>query len=219
MGGFTLRTMYFADRRTSHRQSSPVGYLPHLLERPGDPRCDLRAAQGTSAVSLVSRRVHMTRTPSAFTVVTTSALPYRRLLRRHQLQISTGTLKMKYFDVAAQVPLGAHNVGVQYSQRDNGAAWAWTPPVGYTAPTAAQLVSRWSIGGGKHVSLVYDYVLEAYAVLRVLLFDEERNGRQAQHPGHRPDPSLLIEATDRERALRRLFAHCSRTMSVQRKYV
>jgi len=72
-------------------------------------------------------------------------------------KLSTGTLKMKYFDVAAQVPLGAHNVGVQYSQRDNGAAWAWTPPVGYTAPTAAQLVSRWSIGGGKHVSLVYDY--------------------------------------------------------------
>jgi predicted porin len=72
-------------------------------------------------------------------------------------KLATGTLKMKYFDVAAQVPLGAHNVGLQYSQRDNGAAWAWTPPVGYTAPTAAQLVSRWSIGGGKHVSFVYDY--------------------------------------------------------------
>ena len=55
------------------------------------------------------------------------------------------------------MPLGAHNLGAQYSQRDNGAAWAWTPPVGYTAPTAAQLVSRWTIGGGTHVSLVYDY--------------------------------------------------------------
>ena len=74
-------------------------------------------------------------------------------------KLATGTLKMKYFDVAAQVPLGAHNVGLQYSQRDNGAAWAWTPPVGYTAPTAAQLVSRWSIGGGKHVAFVYDYTL------------------------------------------------------------
>lgn len=72
-------------------------------------------------------------------------------------KLSTGTLKMKYFDVAAQVPLGAHNVGVQYSQRDNGAAWAWTPPVGYTAPTAAQLLANWTVGGGKHVALVYDY--------------------------------------------------------------
>ncbi|MBL8311145.1 MAG: porin [Burkholderiales bacterium] len=72
-------------------------------------------------------------------------------------KLATGTLKMKYFDVAAQVPLGAHNVGVQYSQRDNGAAWAWTPPVGYTAPTAAQLLANWTVGGGKHVALVYDY--------------------------------------------------------------
>ena len=29
--------------------------------------------------------------------------------------------------------------------------------MGYSAPTAAQLVSRWSIGGGKHISVVYDY--------------------------------------------------------------
>lgn len=72
-------------------------------------------------------------------------------------KLSTGTLKMKYFDVAAQVPLGAHNVGVQYSQRDNGAAWAWNPPVGYSAPTAAQLLANWTVGGGKHVALVYDY--------------------------------------------------------------
>lgn len=72
-------------------------------------------------------------------------------------KLASGTLRMRYFDVAAQVPMGAHNFGVQYSQRDNGAAWAWTPPVGYSAPTAAQLVSRWSIGGGKHISVVYDY--------------------------------------------------------------
>ena len=54
--------------------------------------------------------------------------------------------------------------------------------------------------------LVYDYiVLEAYAVLRVLLFDEERNGRQAQHAGYRPDPSLLIESTDRKGRLGAFF--------------
>ena len=35
-------------------------------------------------------------------------------------KLPTGTLKMKYFDVAVQVPLGAHNLGLQYSQRDNG---------------------------------------------------------------------------------------------------
>lgn len=64
---------------------------------------------------------------------------------------------MKYFDVAVQVPLGAHNLGLQYSQRDNGTAWAYAAPVGYTAPTVATLVSKWSIGGGKHTSLVYDY--------------------------------------------------------------
>ncbi len=72
-------------------------------------------------------------------------------------KLSTGTLKMKYWDTAVQVPLGAHNIGLQYSQRDNGAAWAWTPPVGFAAPTAATLVSNWTNGGGKHISLVYDY--------------------------------------------------------------
>ena len=72
-------------------------------------------------------------------------------------KLATGTLKMKYFEVGAQVPLGAHNVGVQYSQRDNGAAWAYNPPVGYTAPTLATLRSNWTVGGGKHISLVYDY--------------------------------------------------------------
>jgi predicted porin len=72
-------------------------------------------------------------------------------------KLATGTLKAKYFDVAVQVPLGAHNVGLQYSQRDNGASWAYTTPVGFTAPTLATLRSNWSVGGGKHVSLVYDY--------------------------------------------------------------
>ncbi len=72
-------------------------------------------------------------------------------------KLASGSLKAKYFDVAVQVPLGAHNVGVQYSQRDNGAAWAYSPPIGYTAPTLTTLRNNWSIGGGKHVSLVYDY--------------------------------------------------------------
>ena len=72
-------------------------------------------------------------------------------------KLAGGTLKMKYFDVAVQVPFGASNVGLQYSQRDNGAAWAYSPPVGFAAPTLATLRSNWSIGGGKHVSLVYDY--------------------------------------------------------------
>ena len=72
-------------------------------------------------------------------------------------KLATGTLKMKYFDTAVQVPLGASTIGLQYSQRDNGTAWAYSPPVGYAAPTVATLISRWTIGGGKHVSLVYDY--------------------------------------------------------------
>ncbi len=72
-------------------------------------------------------------------------------------KLAGGTLKMKYFDVGVQVPFGASNIGLQYSQRDNGAAWAYSPPVGFAAPTLATLRSNWSIGGGKHVSLVYDY--------------------------------------------------------------
>ena len=72
-------------------------------------------------------------------------------------KLPTGTLKAKYFDTAVQVPFGASTIGLQYSQRDNGTAWAYSPPVGYAAPTVATLISRWTIGGGKHVSLVYDY--------------------------------------------------------------
>lgn len=72
-------------------------------------------------------------------------------------KLPTGTLKMKYFDAAVQVPFGASTASLQYSQRDNGAAWAYSPPVGYTAPTVAQLINNWSVGGGKHIALVYDY--------------------------------------------------------------
>ncbi len=72
-------------------------------------------------------------------------------------KLATGTLKMKYFDAAVQVPFGASTASLQYGQRDNGAAWAWNPPVGYSAPTVATLISRWTVGGGKHISLVYDY--------------------------------------------------------------
>ena len=72
-------------------------------------------------------------------------------------KLAGGTLKMKYFDTAVQVPFGASTVSLQYSQRDNGAAWAYSPPVGFAAPTLATLRSNWTIGGGKHVSLVYDY--------------------------------------------------------------
>ena len=72
-------------------------------------------------------------------------------------KLAGGTLKMKYFDVGVQVPFGASNVGLQYSQRDNGAAWSYSPPVGFAAPTLATLRSNWSIGGGKHVAFVYDY--------------------------------------------------------------
>ena len=76
-------------------------------------------------------------------------------------KLSTGTLKMKYFDAAVQVPFGASTASLQYSQRDNGTSWAYTPPVGYAAPTVATLVSRWSIGGGKHVAFVYDYAFSS----------------------------------------------------------
>ena len=72
-------------------------------------------------------------------------------------KLATGTLKMKYFDTAVQVPFGASTISLQYSQRDNGTAWAYSPPVGYAAPTLATLRTNWTIGGGKHVSLVYDY--------------------------------------------------------------
>ena len=72
-------------------------------------------------------------------------------------KLSTGTLKMKYFDTAVQVPFGASTASLQYSQRDNGASWAYSPPVTLSAPTVAELISRWTIGGGKHIALVYDY--------------------------------------------------------------
>ncbi len=72
-------------------------------------------------------------------------------------KLPTGTLKMKYFDAAVQVPFGASTASLQYSQRDNGAAWAYSPPVGYAAPTVSSLINNWTLGGGKHISLVYDY--------------------------------------------------------------
>jgi len=73
-------------------------------------------------------------------------------------KLPTGTLKMKYFDTAVQVPFGASTASLQYSQRDNGASWAFNPPVApQSGATLATLISRWTIGGGKHVSLVYDY--------------------------------------------------------------
>ena len=74
-------------------------------------------------------------------------------------KLATGTLKTKYWDVGAQVPMGAANFGLQYSQRDNGTAWAWSPAVSYTAPTAAALNANWTNGGGKHISFVADYRL------------------------------------------------------------
>ena len=95
-------------------------------------------------------------------------------------KVSTGTLKAKYWELGAQVPFGAANLGVQYSQRDNGTAFAYSAPVGYVAPAnLAAINAGWSNGGGKHLAIVGDYAMskrtKAYAYFSNL--KNETNGK------------------------------------------
>ena len=75
-------------------------------------------------------------------------------------KVSSGALKAKYWELGAQVPLGALNLGAQYSARDNGTAFAYSAPLG-TSITAATPIKTirdsWTVGGGKHFALVADY--------------------------------------------------------------
>lgn len=98
-------------------------------------------------------------------------------------KVASGSLKAKYWEFGAQVPVGAANFGVQYSQRDNGTAWAYVAPVGYSitaATTIATIRSNWSVGGGKHLAAVADYSFskrtQAYAYFSNL--KNETNGKQ-----------------------------------------
>lgn len=79
-------------------------------------------------------------------------------------KVASGALKAKYFELGAQVPMGAANFGLQYSQRDNGTAWAYVAPVGYAIPAGTATLSQianirnnWTRGGGKHLAFVTDY--------------------------------------------------------------
>lgn len=79
-------------------------------------------------------------------------------------KVASGTLKAKYWELGGQVPMGAANFGLQYSQRDNGTAWAYSVPVGYAIPVGtaslsqiANIRNNWTVGGGKHLAFVADY--------------------------------------------------------------
>lgn len=91
-----------------------------------------------------------------------------------------GSLKAKYWEIGTQVPFGAANFGLQYSQRDNGTAFAYSAPVGYVAPASlAAIRTGWTNGGGKHLAFVADYSFskrsQAYAYFSNL--KNETNGK------------------------------------------
>lgn len=101
-------------------------------------------------------------------------------------KVASGTLKAKYWEVGGQVPVGAANFGLQYSQRDNGTAWAYVAPVGYVIPAGTATLSQianirnnWTRGGGKHLAFVADYSFskrsQAYAYFSNL--KNETNGK------------------------------------------
>lgn len=78
-------------------------------------------------------------------------------------------LKYKYWEIGALAPLGAWTLGAQYSQRDNGLAYAYTvTPTGPAfAVTAAGLTrANWANGGGKHLALTADYSLSKRTTIR-----------------------------------------------------
>ena len=79
------------------------------------------------------------------------------------------TRKYKYWEIGAIAPVGAWTLGAQYSQRDNGLAYAYTvTPTGPAfAVTAAGLTTaNWANGGGKHFSLTADYALSKRTAIR-----------------------------------------------------
>jgi predicted porin len=78
---------------------------------------------------------------------------------------ASGTLKYKYWDIGAIVPLGANTLGVQYSQRDNGLAAGYNPLTQALTVNAATL-ANWKNGGGKHLSLTHDYALSKRTLIR-----------------------------------------------------
>ncbi len=97
-------------------------------------------------------------------------------------KVASGTLKAKYWELGAQVPVGAANFGLQYSQRDNGTAWAYVAPTGYSVTAAtpiATIRNNWTSGGGKHLAFVADYSFskrsQAYAYFSNL--KNETNGK------------------------------------------
>ncbi len=77
------------------------------------------------------------------------------------------TLKYKYWEIGVLAPVGAWTLGAQYSQRDNGLAYAYNPATQALGVTAAGLTSaNWSNGGGKHMSLTADYSLSKRTSIR-----------------------------------------------------
>ncbi len=71
---------------------------------------------------------------------------------------ASGTLKYKYWELGALVPVGALKLGAQYSQRDNGLAQGYNPLTQALTVNAATL-ANWNNGGGKHLALTGDYAL------------------------------------------------------------
>ncbi len=81
-----------------------------------------------------------------------------------------GSLKYKYWDIGALAPFGANTLGVQYGQRDNGLAACYSAATQALTVTAACL-ANWSNGGGKHLSVTYDYALSKRTLVRSYFSD------------------------------------------------
>jgi predicted porin len=101
---------------------------------------------------------------------------------------ATGTLKYKYWEIGALVPMGAATLGVQYSQRDKGLAAFYDPSTqalatpaltldGATpAATVALVNTLWNNGGGKHLSFTADYALSKRTLIRSYITQLQNEG-------------------------------------------
>ncbi len=88
------------------------------------------------------------------------------------------TLKYKYWDLGALVPVGSSTLGVQYSQRDKGLAALYDPvdrrlevgggttPLVLSAANLSTVAGLWNNGGGKHLALTWDYPLSKRTQIR-----------------------------------------------------
>ncbi|TAG73836.1 MAG: porin, partial [Burkholderiales bacterium] len=90
---------------------------------------------------------------------------------------AAGSLKYKYWEIGALVPLGANTFGVQYSARDKGLAALYNPAtrglsipaLTLTSATFPTVNALWEKGGGKHLSFTWDYALSRRTQVRTSL--------------------------------------------------